>query len=275
MATRWKFEGTNPIVGYTVGFEIAGILSPDALLQISALGPSLAKDLPRKVDQQAVTFQMGSSSPIPVRSIGGVVFDELARDGTVLKQLVVTPNSVTYRTARYERWLEYWPTAERLLNQIADVVLRHAGISGFVINAANKFTLTGDQSSLPFDELIRPGCEFIAPNLLGKKGPCHCFYGFMIESSDPPGRRIDNVNFSVGAKPENVESNWVDLIINLRLVLNNPITERGPLFGKGVDALPHRPASDVLERMHAANNDLFAGILTKDLCDIIPGISPL
>jgi hypothetical protein len=271
MVARWTFEGRNPIVGYSIGFELAGILSPDALRQVSALGPALAKDLPRKVDQQAITFQMGVFQPSsqPHRAIGGVVFDELDRDGTVLKQLIVSPNSVTYHTARYERWAEYWPVAERILNLVANVIMHHTGVSGFLLNAANKFELSGDQTILPMDELIRPGCRFIAPDLLEKKGPCHCFYGFMSDFLDPPGKRIDNVNFSVGAGDPTPY--WVDLVINVRLILNEPIRESRLLFGRA-PAQGHR-ATDIFGTMHEVNNALFADILTQDLCDTFPGIS--
>lgn len=272
MATRWTFEGPNPIIGYTVGFELAEGLSPEALRQVSALGPSLAKDLPRKVDQHAITFQMGVSQPSsqPHRAIGAVVFDELGRDGTVLRQLVVSQNSVTYFSAKYGKWAEYWPVAERILRQVAAVVMQHTGITGFVLNAANKFMLTGDQTVLPMRDLIRPGCKFVAPDLLEKTQPCHCFYGFMSDSSSPAGKRVDNVNFSVGSNIGAVDINWVDLIINVRIILNEPISNTD-LFSDAPSGQSCH-ASGVFKRMHDTNNVLFAGMLTPALCDSIPGI---
>ena len=271
MAGKWSFEGPNPIVGYTVGFEVVGMLPPDLMPQISALGPLLKDDLPRKVEQPAFMFQMGATQPQqqPPRLIGSVIFDDLERDGTVVKQLVVAPNSVTYRTARYQRWVEYWPVAERILSRVAGVFSPAVKIGGFILNAANKFQLSGDQQAIPLNKLIRAGCKFVAPDMTGRTNFSHCFYGFLSKSTDPVGKMINNLNISVAG--QQALERWVDFVINVRLVLDSPISGLSSLF-EGT-SMRQSTAQEVFQKMHKLNNELFAGVVAKELCARIPGIA--
>jgi uncharacterized protein (TIGR04255 family) len=273
MTARWSFDRPNPITGYTVGFELSTVLSPDALSRVSALGPSLADDLPRKLENPGFAFPVvlvpGQPS-LQNRIGGGILFDELDRDGTPRKQLSVLPNSVTYRTSRYERWKEYWPVAERILGQVANVILQNSSISAFTLSAANKFTLNGDQSDIPIDELIRGGCRFVSTDLLKKRTPCHSFYGFMSRFDSPPGQMIDNINIVVQGNGMDDNRFWVDLAFTFRLILTTPMTTNDSPFVESSD-LPSLAAT-IFHKLHQHNNLLFAEVVSQEICNRIPGL---
>ena len=273
MTGRWSFKGPNPITGYTVGLELSAHLLPDVVAQVSALGPALANDLPRKAEQSGLSFPMPFPLPrtpqVGPRQLFGVVFDELDRDGTVLKQLSVQANVVTYMTLRYERWKEYWPVAERILKQVAGVVMPRISVSAFVLNATNRFALEGNQADIPIDQLIRKGSKYISPDMLSKKAPCHCLYGFLLQSNQPPGTRIDNLNISIGGTEAEGRHYWADITISFRLLMKSPISDTSILFGdeEGPDS-----AAGIFQKLHEANNMLFADVLKQEICRNIPGL---
>jgi uncharacterized protein (TIGR04255 family) len=275
MASSWSFQGSNPITGYTVGLELNGVLPSDVLARVSALGQSFVNDLPRKVEQQAFGFGFPfptilGQSPPPNRIINGVLFDALERDGTALRQLSVLPNSVTYNTLRYERWKEYWPLPERLLGTVARVILPDVAVSAFMLNAANRFTLSEDRSDMPVNELIRDGCKFVSPDILNKRAPCHSFYGFVSPSKDPPGQMIDNVNVAVTEVGASDSKRWADVNISFRLLLASPISNYASLFTEA----PDQPSevTRIFRILHDLNNKLFVEILKQEICDSIPGL---
>jgi hypothetical protein len=75
------------------------------LKQISALHPQFKRELPRRVEQQALTFQVGAGpGPVPRADIGGVVFDEVGRDGSILSGLSVVQATASFMVAEYSRW---------------------------------------------------------------------------------------------------------------------------------------------------------------------------
>ncbi len=216
----WTHPAPNPIIGYAVGVELLPVLSAETIKEISALGVMLSEDLPRKTEQQAFMFQVGQPQPVPQSSIGGVIFDEIERDGTMKRQLSVMPNTIMYTVARYPRWAEFWPVAERMIGTVLNIASRNSSPSAIVLVANNQFSWSGDEDDIDFTQLIRQDCDLIASNVLKQRRLCHSFHGFLLPISAPAGRRIDNVNFTVGQRVG--DRNPADLNFSLRLMLDKP-----------------------------------------------------
>jgi uncharacterized protein (TIGR04255 family) len=263
----WKFKRANPIVNYTVGFELDPPIAPHLLKEISGLAPLFEADLPRKTEQQAFMFQMGPGV-VPQTNIGGVTFDELERDGSMKRQLAVLPQTIFYSLAPYQRWVEYWPLADRILAEAAKVALRQSQIIAFVLNAVNAFYWQGPEDHIDYSGLIRDDCPYIAANVRRTKGLCHSFHGF-VRPTDIPGRRIDNVNFMVGERADNV--NVANLTFNIRVILNDRAQNYDLLFLDPTDSF----VANCFKNLHESNNKLFAEVIVPEICGTIPGVPKL
>ncbi len=265
--SNWTFRRANPIVNYTVGFELDPPMGPDVLKEISGLAPLFADDLPRRTEQQAFMFQLGPAV-IPQSTIGGVTFDELERNGSMKRQLAVLPQTISYSLAPYERWVEYWPLADRILSATAKVALRGSKLTAFVLNAVNRFYWNGPEDGIDYSSLIRADCHLIAANILKVHGLCHSFHGFF-RPSDVPGRRIDNVNFTVADRTE--DRNAVDLVFNIRVILHDKTMDYSQLFLGNPESFVARS----FKILHESNNQLFAEVIVPEICSTIPGVPRL
>jgi hypothetical protein len=268
----WTFDGPNPIVSYTVGLEFDRALSSATLRQISALHGSIKRDLPRRIEQQAITFQMGIGVPAgvggsqgPRPDLGGVVFDHLLPDGKALSSLGVSQGTVQYMLSQYSRWAEFWPVAERLLAIVGNVALQEVAVRAVQLIANNRFVASDTKIELP--NLIKQSA-YIAPHVLKCSNPCHSFHGYQVANAEPPGQRIDNVLLSVGYTAEGKA--FAELNFNLRLILNEAITEAATLFRQ--NRLGSLLAS-TLEKLHGLNNTLIRDILVEGVSTSIPGLS--
>jgi uncharacterized protein (TIGR04255 family) len=272
----WTYDGVNPIVGYTVGIEFAQPLSPATIRQISALHAKFKQELPRRVEQQAITFQMGSFNqqinvavPPPQPALGGVVFDSLLPDGRTRSALAVNQASATYTTSQYTRWIEFRPVAERLLTEVGRIALHEASAQGLLLVANNRFEWPAG-SPIDMSELIRPDPKYVAPFILQCHGPCHSFHGYSQPNLAPPGDRIDNVLLSVINLPEGTIA--LDLNFNLRLQLARPISEPDDLF-ENLKTKEGSYLARTLWTLHELNKGLLRDILLESVSESIQGLT--
>lgn len=267
---EWKFEGPNPIVAYTVGAELSGPVSHDALRRLVALHPKIVRELPRKVEQQSVTFGFGIAPIPPSRSeLGGVVFDYLKPDGSTSAALQITQNVVTFMKSEYTRWVEYWPLSERMLGFAADQIGSQPPVNSFIVIAVNKFFWSVREEPIDVKSLFRERSGYLADNILGRHKPCHSFHGFLTEMDSPPGNRIDNINVAISTAPD---GGWMsEVTFHHRFVMQDGATGLGA-------ALQQRDggcslAEEAISHMHRLNNELAEAILAPDVVERIPGLS--
>jgi uncharacterized protein (TIGR04255 family) len=267
---NWTYNGPNALVSYTVGIDF-GQLSPATVRQVSALHPQFKRDLPRRSEQQAITFVMGgfpvAQSPTP--QISGVVFDSLMPDGQTRAALSIGPNAVGYMVAEYTRWAEFWPVAERLLGAVAKVVMVEAPAQALILIANNRFEWSEPSGSIDIAALIRPNPQYVAPYVLRCKGPCHSFHGYQESQADPSGDRTDNVIFSAMTLPEG--RTVADLNFNIRLALHRPIAKVDELLANGTSG-GRSPLEVALWKLHELNKDLFRATICSEVGADMPGL---
>jgi uncharacterized protein (TIGR04255 family) len=273
----WTYNGTNPIVGYTVGIEFGRPLRPATIRQISALHGRFKQELPRRVEQQAITFQMGipfqqmgvAAPSSPPAELGGVVFDSLLPDGRTRSALSVNQTAASYTTSQYTRWVEFRPVAERLLSEVGKVALSETPAKGLLVAANNRFEW-GAGADFDISKLIRPEPKYVAPFVLQCLGPCHSFHGYAIPHSDPPGNRIDNIFLTVNRSAEGAAV--LDLNFNLRLQMTREITDPDELF-ETASTKQHSPLARALLTLHELNKALLRDILLESVAESIQGLT--
>jgi uncharacterized protein (TIGR04255 family) len=267
---KWTFSDPNPIVGYTVGIELARPLSPPVLGHISALHARFRRDLPRRLNQQAFTFQVGVPAQQPSQpAITGVVFDSLLPDGRTKMALSVHQSVLTFMVGEYSRWVEFWPLADRLLREVGGPALDEAPARALVLIANNRFTWSNSDSKSGVDisMLLRPAQKYVPPYLLGRQGSCHSFLGYTVDNSDPAGKRTDNVILAVQLSDE---GQFLDLNFNIRLELAAP-QSRQQLF-EGSDGGQHCLLERTLDDLHELNKGLMRNVLLDSVAQTIPGL---
>ncbi len=273
----WTYEGLNPIVGYTVGIEFARPLSPATIRQISALhGRFFKQELPRRVEQQAVTIQMGTfGQPMNVAvppaqpELGGVIFDSLLPDGRTRSALAVNQAAATYSTSQYTRWVEFCPVAERLLTEVGRIALHEVPAQGLLLIVNNRFQWPA-ADTVDISELIRSEPKYVAPFILQCRGPCHSFHGYSISQFDPPGKRIDNILLSLSSLPEGTMA--LDLNFNLRLHFAQAIADPDELF----ESAARKDDSNLaraLWKLHELSKALLRDTLLDSMTKSIQGLT--
>lgn len=268
---NWTFDGPNALTGYTVGIDV-GQLSPAVIRQVSALHPNFKRDLPRRLEQQALTFVVGGApmTQSPAPEINGVVFDSLMPDGRTKAALSIGPNALFYSAAEYTRWVEFWPVAERLLSAAARIVMTEAPAKGFILMANNRFQWSDSATSPDLNSLVCAGTPYLPPRILECKGPCHNFYGYTVTQTSPAGDRTDNILFSVMNLPEG--QIVADVNFNLRLALQQPVDSFDTLLGNEIGG-PRSYLEEALWNLHQLNKDLFRATIRSEIGDKMPGLS--
>ena len=269
---KWTFNDPNPIVGYTVGIELAQPLSPSVVRHISLLHSRFRRDLPRRLNLQAVTFQMGAPAPqSPQPAMSGVVFDSLLPDGRTKSALTANQNVVSFMIADYSRWVEFWPLADRLLREICIPALNETPAKSLLLIANNRFRWAngGSESDVNVSQLLRREQRYIAPYILDYRGPCHCFMGYQADNREPPGRRTDNVFLTVTTSEDGT---FLDLNFNLRLELTIPASLEELFESTDVDG--RSQLEQILDSLHQLNKRLMRNIIADSMVEAIPGLSP-
>ncbi len=264
----WKFDTPNPIVAYTVGIEFDRAIDDASLRRVMALHSQLRRELPRKVEQQSFTVNFGFQPPQSVApNLGGVVFDSLKPDGSVLHSLTITRNSCSYMTSNYTRWAEYWPVAERLIGSVCKEIEEMTNISAFVLVGNNKFHWTRSQAP-DLGQLLKSESIYIAQNLLLRQSACHSFHGYQTILEGDSAEQIDNINVVLGNDPM---LGWAsELTFHHRRTLRLPVscTIAMQATGDGSRSM----AARILDEMHSLNNTLAKATLSDEILADIPGL---
>jgi uncharacterized protein (TIGR04255 family) len=265
---EWSFNPPNPIVGYTVGAEFSRPLSPGVLRQISGLYPQFSRELPRRVEQQALTLRVGGGpAPVPQMEIGGVVFDEVQRDGSTAAAVSVFQATATFMVAAYTRWVEFWPRAERLLRTVVTPGLSECPVHALVLTSNNRFSWSGDNPPR-FALALRDTSRLIALNAIDCRGPFHSFHGYLEAHANPPGDRL--VNVLVSSAPLSDGRFVLDVNFNFRLTLRDPASDSTGLFEPRADGRALLACG--LDSLHQLNNRLFCDVIAPLVIRGIPGL---
>ncbi|HEY1934387.1 MAG TPA: TIGR04255 family protein [Acetobacteraceae bacterium] len=264
---EWTFPGPNPITSYTVGLLLERPLPAAVIRQISGQHAHFKRELPRRTEQQAITFQVGASpGQQPRPELGGVTFDYLKPDGGTRAALAVNQVAITYMVAEYTRWAEFWPVAERLLTVVANIALSEVPIRGFLLLANNRFLWSPGEVEVT--ALIRRDPTYVAPHILECHAQGHSIHGYTIDLNDPAGVRTDNIFCLLGTTDEGP---FLDLNFNLQLRLGTVVTT-GKALLESVEGRSRPLLEETLDMLHNTNKSLLREIVLESVVSKIPGL---
>jgi uncharacterized protein (TIGR04255 family) len=271
--SEWVFEDPNPITSYNLGVELAAPIAPARLREISALHVNFRRDLPRKVEQPMLTFQMAAlPGARPQAQLGNVTFDSVRENGTVARALSIGPSQIAYMTASYPRWEEFEPVATRHISEIAKLTMSESRVAAIVMGVTNQFTWAGDAAENDIGKLLNPGSHYVAPNMLSCRDHCHSFHGYLEKLSSPDNaQRIANINVQTGDLPEGKRT--VSIVFIHRTILAAPVGDFEVVFGSPSSETPQAFGISARE-MRRLNNRLLCDIISPSISAKIPGLRP-
>jgi uncharacterized protein (TIGR04255 family) len=269
---EWSFEEPNPIQHCSIAVWFVAPVPPATIREIAAMHGQFKRDLPRKVEQQALTLQLnmspGQVPTAPVPELGGIVFDYINPTGLSARALTVAQNSVTYSTQTYTRWAEFWPLADRLISTTAAHIAKTNPVAAFVLEFHDRFQWNGEPDAMDFKLLLRADSPYIPANFLSQHGLAHSTHGWLSRDEAASTVRIDNVNVIVADQPS--DGRGCTVAISHRLHFDTPLLlseelfqnseQTKSLFGKSANA------------MHVLNKQLLRASLADYMIERIPGL---
>jgi uncharacterized protein (TIGR04255 family) len=263
----WTFEEPNPITRCVVQIALAGSLPPAVIRDISATHGQFKRELPRKLEQQMLTVQMGGLSGPgrafpPTHDLGGVVFDYVNPLGQSARALIVGPNFINYFTTNYTRWEEFWPFALRLLTEVSKRALGAVPIMSLKLEYHDSFNWEGPRGELNLPLLFRNDSEYLSSWFLRQRDICHNYQGWGRREQGPEaGQRIDNLNIAIGDDPAN-DTFVCSVVIGHSKQFNTPLKEEEFV------AIFER----LMNEMHKSNKRALLSVLNRDMAARISGL---
>lgn len=245
-----------------VGVRIAKPIQ-DALFQnVVAEADRLANvyNLPGKMQLDPMALMMGKQ----VISLGyhndmlmapGMLYCRIAPDGTTEEELTIERGAITYRTHKYERWIDVSTKIENFLLPLVEKITegQPSRVSVIELRCIDRF-IAKNESDPSLSSAIRDDSAFVARNLLDKNDMLHQHIGWF-ENETPQKRRLINLNLSVTSVNGNKE-----------LVILQVISDQGDL-GNILSDTDHLNPS-LLEKfntLHRKDKEILKQILTDDL----------
>jgi uncharacterized protein (TIGR04255 family) len=265
----WLYDEANPIASFTVGAELAGVISPSIVRAVSGRHHLFKRELPRKLEQPFLLFPMPGMPIQPAQNqIAGVVFDSVSQDGSVARSLTVGPNQVAYMTASYTRWKEFLPVWERLLSEVFQLLESGASATAFLLTAVNRFRWQGDSSQATLGTLLNQQSRLFAPNILTTSEDCHSFHGYVEQrANEPKGQYIRNINIQTGK--EHSGDRGATVLLSHRLSFTSPVDVTSLFRPNDEQSFAAKLATE----LHDRNNDMFRDVVNPAVTSEIPGLS--
>ncbi len=183
-------------------------------------------------------------------------------------QFIVTPNSLTARTARYIRWEPFAGQIEELVLPLVDLYAEIAAIQHVQVDYVDRFLWSGSWDNFEWRELLRDDGNFVPGKLAGVRGPWHCHSGW-IEAVDG-GQRLINVNIDLGdfARSGGISVPSVGILTLMRDDVIGTLPGPTPRYEDGASVQVG------LEELHNDLKTLFAQIIVDAMAERIGLMSP-
>lgn len=264
----WQFEEPNPIKRCTIQLGLGLPLSSTVIREISAMHGQFKRELPRKVEQQMLAINVGgipgSIAAPPTRNIGGVVFDVVSPSGESSQGIVVGPTLLSYFTASYTRWVEFWPFASRLVTTVCEHALRSAPLVSLALEYQDQFSWSGNKQELDLRLLFKSDYEYLPAWFLTRKDACHNFQGWIERSTEFPDKQvIHNLNVTLSDPSDPSEQlPTCTIIISHRNQFNSGLkfSEFSKIF------------EPTMLTMRKIDKNLLTSILSEQVSAKIPGL---
>lgn len=257
--------GKHAIKNVILALEWQAPLDPSVFAKVSALHDKFKDKLPRKLDQQAVTINIGGPLPAPqapntpaIPQIVGVVFDRTKPDGEPERLVNVSQNILIVQCGEYSRWIPIRDEAFTYFRNILPLTLEHHPVSTIGLQYTDEFYITGDFNSAPVDCIFDSKSKYIPQNAARLTDLWHSFHGFFERFEEATAhRRLTNVNVTL---VDQVDRRVVQIIGSHKCLLDAPTADWKKLL-EGEDSV----LLTLYEQMHKLNKSIMCDLLNADI----------
>lgn len=165
--------------------------------------------------------------------------------------------TLIYTTVRYDRWRLYKERLANLLTPVLDVALSGANVAYLRLEYRDRFIFSGEPGAAKVSELLREGCELIAPHVFARKHLWHSHTGMFLEVDGAERRLVqilidaNDVTVAGGQAPKRS----VSLTTGVQDFFE----------AEGLETKDQKASSLVarFEALHVASKELFKDMLTE------------
>lgn len=186
-----------------------------------------------------------------IESVGSVTTTVAAEEFQIGRQALV------YNTVRYDRWRLYQERLEELLTPTLTAALAGANVAHLRLEYRDRFIFSGEPVSASTSELLRQGCNLIAPHVFSQSGLWHSHTGMFVPAEGTQKRLVQIL----------IDANDVT-------VADNPAVRRSISVVTGVQDFFEVEGAEVMDqdasvlvaqfaKLHDASKELFKDMLTE------------
>jgi uncharacterized protein (TIGR04255 family) len=201
----------------------------------------------------------------------GITYSKTRPDGTLETDLVLSRQSVTFRTTGYTTWREVWASASKYFESLFPLYIGGFPIASVGLNYLDKFYWVGDIAAVEVSNLIRRGSPYVASHVLTTRDLWHSYTGVFIRA-DSETKRLLNVNIDCveDSSPKGDLRRVVSIGTSLTDMFNQPNYDAKTMTdGDGITVFREH-----LAILHSQSKQAFVQIITDAMCQRI-ALSPL
>lgn len=200
----------------------------------------------------------------PITSTGFVRF-RTAANGVVLDELIIAPESITFRTTSYTRWVDIWTKFSRYLKAILEIYASKLVIAQVSLSFVDKFVWIGEVAACKPKLLLRPDSRYICPHIYAQDDLWHSHTGVFLRV-DAYTKRLLNINVDY---LDDLTTGQARRIVGISTVLtdmlNQPNYQAFNLTsGEAFDNLSTR-----MTALHNMSKTSFAHVISDEMCERI------
>ena len=200
----------------------------------------------------------------PITSTGFVRF-RTAANGVVLDELIIAPESITFRTTSYTRWVDIWTKFSRYLKAILEIYVSKLAIAQVSLSFVDKFVWIGEVAACKPKLLLRPDSRYICPHIYAQDDLWHSHTGVFLRV-DAYTKRLLNINVDY---LDDLTTGQARRIVGISTVLtdmlNQPSYQAFNLTsGEAFDSLSTR-----MTALHNMSKTSFAHVISDEMCERI------
>jgi uncharacterized protein (TIGR04255 family) len=267
-------------VVFAVQFNVG--LDDTAFTKIIAITEPYKELLPRVIDLGAFSFPLLFQSGIPMppmlqglqpnqqQATAGRSFSKYRDDGSLETELRIERAAISYRTTVYTTWRQLWSAASPYFDAVVPTYADSAQFASISLSYVDKFHWDGNPEDARAAKLLRPGSQYVTPNVYALEDLWHCHTGAFLHP-DPETKRLMNIN--VDCNDEN-RAGVVRRVLAIATVFTDMFNQPGYPSKAVAGADANAFFIERLNQLHDHSKQAFGQIINDGMCRRIALVAP-
>jgi hypothetical protein len=170
-------------------------LSDAAISRMATVMAGFERELPGKAEVRGIGFAIGPAgisalSPTPTSGPDGIIRTLHDGKGSVVKELRVERQAISFRTMQYERWAKVWGEAKGYLAPLLSAADAGLVLAVYALTYTDKFDWRGHPEDCHPSKLFRSGSPHVTPSVFEATDLWHSHSGKFIKVSNQVKRLL-------------------------------------------------------------------------------------